>query len=283
MVNWLRSILGDTRKLWPIEVQVLKAISTHLPEPARQRMLRQVESVNKVQRFAEGKEVNLYHMVDGKPAFDESLVFANRAPEVRLATVKLRTTASSNAGRAESWLAHGRIFSITFDVPPKSKAGDSIAIESVRLWTDPMEAENGPEAQPATPSDIARLKAWLGELANSFEISDAMAPPAEASLMRQLASWDYTFSPDVRELLAMSGGFRVGQCAVHGLSSIRTIVLESGEFIILAEKASLEMLAMLRNHDDAFYRLTPDAVAPVIMSVDLRASLGEFCRVTELL
>ena len=275
-MRWIRSIWGESKALEPMEERVLSEVGRHLSEQARELMERQLASINKVQRFTDGREVNLYHMVRGKPVFQESLTFANKDPEIRLATVRIRTKESARAVRAEVWMAHGRIFSITFDSSPKSWAGDSVETISVRLWMDPMQVAGKVGGAPATPADVARLEAWLGGLSDDRVIVDAIAPPANAWVTQQLVMQDYSFPPQVVELFATTGGFRVGTCVVHGLSTIRTIVLEPGELIVLAEKQSADVLGMFRDRDQRIVRLGPDTEASESIGDDFRSSLRKF-------
>jgi hypothetical protein len=275
-MKWFKTIWGETDALRPIEIRVLSEVGMHLSDANSQLMRRQLESVNKVQRFTDDREVNLFHMVRGKAFFDESLLFANRTPEARLATLKLRAKSAPSSIRAEVWLAHGRIFSVTFDSPPRLWTDDTVEIESVRLWTNPMEADTEIEARPATQSDVARLERWLDGVAAQRAISDALAPPSELWLERRLSELEYGFTRDVVELFGISGGFRIDDYTVHGLSSIRTIILECGEFVVIAEKTPLEVLAILRDHSGAFYRLSPDGRAPEDMGTDLKSSLRRF-------
>lgn len=75
MAGLLEFLLGDRPDLYPFETRIIEAVKSRLDVGGASRLQRQVEGINKIQRLANGKEVNFYRMLHGKPAFDESLRF----------------------------------------------------------------------------------------------------------------------------------------------------------------------------------------------------------------
>jgi hypothetical protein len=93
--------------------------------------------VNKVQRHADDREVNLYCMNRGKAFLDESLRFPNRSPEMLLATTSVKSFGLKRPLRAEIWMSNGRVFSIVFNKSPRD-IGDDAEVSDLKVLADPM-------------------------------------------------------------------------------------------------------------------------------------------------
>lgn len=105
--------------LYPFEEAILQSVVAQMDDVAGLRLKRQIDVMNKVQRIGDGREVNLYCMKNGKPAFDDSLRFPNAPAESMLASVVVRLPDNESKLTAKVWLAEGRLFSIEFTTPPK--------------------------------------------------------------------------------------------------------------------------------------------------------------------
>jgi hypothetical protein len=132
-------------KFYPFEKKILEAVQSRLHTDASALFGRQIDSVNKVQRLAEGKEVDFYQMVDGRPTTDKSLHFPNMQQEERLATVNLTFDQKGSELKADVWLVDGRLFSIEFDQPPKRFLGGTglddahqPMITEVAIWPESL-------------------------------------------------------------------------------------------------------------------------------------------------
>lgn len=112
-------LLGRGSKFYPFERGILENVKSELDTEAGFLFQRQIDAVNKVQRLTDGKEVNLYQIVDGRPVFDESLCFPNMPGEVLLATVKLTSDQKRSELKSDVWLVEGRLFSLEFSQSPK--------------------------------------------------------------------------------------------------------------------------------------------------------------------
>jgi len=110
----------QSEKFYPFERRILEQVKSKLHSEASQLFQRQIDAVNKIQRLADGKEVNLYHIVKGVPEFD----LANRFPELSeneslLARVRIANSCGSATLNCEVWLVDGRLFSLEFNRAPK--------------------------------------------------------------------------------------------------------------------------------------------------------------------
>lgn len=74
----------------------------------------QVQAINRVQRLPEGVEVDFYRMKNGRPSFDESFAFPNRANELMFATARI-DMAGMKSLTARLWCIKGFLFSIEYD------------------------------------------------------------------------------------------------------------------------------------------------------------------------
>jgi len=145
VIKALLSFLGRTTSgLYDFESLAIEEVITHLGNAGPQ-VRRQIEVVNRVQRIAGGKEVDLYCMRAGKVAFDDRLRFPG-IDEARLATVILHEgTPGRHKLKLELWLANGRLFSLIYDRPPQEFFGASRlrdvrpSIADVRIETDPLQ------------------------------------------------------------------------------------------------------------------------------------------------
>jgi hypothetical protein len=77
----MRFLLGRRDQLYPFEACVIEAIKSRLDSDGAMRLQGQINSINKVQRLTDGKDVSLYRIARGKPAFDDSLRFPWREGE----------------------------------------------------------------------------------------------------------------------------------------------------------------------------------------------------------
>lgn len=270
-------------QLYPFEIRVIEGVKSRLSSDTATQLQRQVDSINKVQRHTNGKEVNLYCIVRGKPAFDERLRFPGIAEQAILAAVRLTHPDKSAVLKIELWLANGRLFSLLFDKPPKQFfAGYSLehvspAISEVTIGTDPgrgpeILGAGGASAHPGT------LNGWPQALLISGQLR-ALRPPVPASQREALiAQIDARLPLDYLELVDQTDGALVGTCKVHGLTSIRKVVLPDVSYYILAELDNFGELAIKdgsRSGELCRIYYESDDVQP--LSQSFRSALNELC------
>ena len=118
MVRWLKSLFGN-REFYPFETLILEGVMHRVEGDVGLRLRQQIEVVNQVQRHKYGREVNLYHVKNGKDAFNDELRFAEAPDEELLACVVLEFIPKKGELKADVWMAGGRVFSLEFDKPPK--------------------------------------------------------------------------------------------------------------------------------------------------------------------
>ena len=229
----MRFSLGNRNSLYSFEACVIEAIRSRLDPEAATRLQAQIDSINKVQRLTDGKEVDLYRVAHGKPSFDDSLRFPQGEEEALLGTVHLTHPGNPVTLKAEAWLVSGRLFSLVFDKPPKQffagYALDAVrpGVKDVTVWMDPM---RGRPKGDEVPVDPGTLTGWMRELSISGQLTDTRAPlvgPQRAALIAQI---DAQLPPDYLELIEQMDGARTGKCRIHGLTSVRKVVQADDNF-----------------------------------------------------
>lgn len=119
MMYGLFAFLFGRRRFYSFETMILQTVICRVGGDKGLQLKQQIEAMNYVQRLREGREVNMYRTKYGKEAFDDSLRFSSAPEEERLASVVLQIPPENDELKAEVWMAHGRIFSLEFDKPPK--------------------------------------------------------------------------------------------------------------------------------------------------------------------
>jgi hypothetical protein len=132
----------NTIKNWfslyrPYEKAILDSLVINCPECTKSILLKQLDCINKVQRHADGREVNLYCMKHGRVHFDNSLRFPNDSSELLFAIANINSTIQKQSIQTEIWLANGRIFSLIFDRSPKNLPADFV-VNNIKFLANPM-------------------------------------------------------------------------------------------------------------------------------------------------
>lgn len=130
MISKLIEYIFGRGDLYPFETLILESVISRIDGDAGPRLKQQLEQINHVQRHNDGREVNLYRLINGKVAFDAKLLFANAPDEECIARVAINCNAVDRKQDeliAEVWMAGGRIFSLEFNMPPNNFfSGESI-------------------------------------------------------------------------------------------------------------------------------------------------------------
>jgi hypothetical protein len=123
---------GGTRGFSGLERAVLTQASRALPQTLQRRWEQRIESVNLVQRFDGGREVNCYVMKHGKPVLDDDTRIDDAAGEKVLARFVVEG-APGTANSGNLWLVNGNLFSIEFDRPTEHAVLDAVTDVRVQL------------------------------------------------------------------------------------------------------------------------------------------------------
>lgn len=254
MAGLLDFLVGGRAEFYPFETRIIEEVKSRLDNDGASRLQRQVEVINKIQRLTDGKEVNLYQMRHGKPAFDDSLRFPGATDEALLASVSLTGPDKRTKLKAEVWLANGRLFSLVFNKPPKQFfAGANLKsvqpeIATVKIWFDPMHPQ---PIDSDKPIDESTLTGWLRDWHAKGRTAGLHAPLPQSERSTCLDRIDAQLPTDYLELVAQTEGVRLAACVVYGVAGIRQIVWTEANYYILAEIEMLGALAVKDGDRDA--------------------------------
>ncbi|POZ52861.1 hypothetical protein [Methylovulum psychrotolerans] len=240
---------------YKFERNIIEEVKAHLESEAGIRLQKQVDGINKIQRLAGGKEVNLYHIQRGKPTFDNSLRFPSACDEALLANMNLIHPEKHNTKlKVEVWLVKGQLFSLLFNKPPKQFfiGLDLKLLEpemaDVKIWFDPM--------LPQIPS-ISRLAndamstEWLQEwvkISRVTELCKALSSTERESVLRKINA---QLPFDYLTLMAQTEGMKLSTCTIYGVSKIRKVVCPDENYYLLAEIEGLGALVVKEGSEDA--------------------------------
>ncbi|MBX9878153.1 MAG: hypothetical protein K2Y22_06800 [Candidatus Obscuribacterales bacterium] len=129
-------------KFSAVETLVLEAVGGLLTITWKEIYDYQLSRVNKIQRHANDKEVNLYCVEFGKVVpLPESDMLPNIKTEYPLASVSIVDSQTNVEIKAIVWVATRRIFSINFDKSPNSLSRN-ISVSKAKLLTDLSSGES---------------------------------------------------------------------------------------------------------------------------------------------
>jgi hypothetical protein len=240
----IRDLINRLRRTFtPLEERLLEAVAGALPHEARQRYEQQLEGVNKVQRFGEAREVNLYRMYRGKPYHAPELAFADQRLEAELARVRFRIRGEEQMRKVSFYTVRGFLFSLVFDPPagPVSEQND-VSLLDVELMSDPMRRQQPAGARPVL--DAGSLSGELGRWHVRCGLTDVRQPLNEGERQKRLSEIPARLPQEYLELTQQTEGFNAGPWKVYGLGETYGISLDEGQYQALAELRDRGVLAV---------------------------------------
>lgn len=206
-------------RLRPVELLVLDAIASSLPSDLAEILRAQSSSINLVQRFAHGSEVNFYQKERGKLVAPERL-FGFVQEEFLLATVTLKSPESKGLIAVKVWVVNGRLFQLKVNAP-LSKMKAEFEVRSVDL-NPTLLPEGG--VQPKGPILEALSRQW-----KVTEIQPSLSEERRASALDIIRN---VLPPDFLELMREADGFKVDHWTILGLESIYALPGDSKSSVL---------------------------------------------------
>jgi len=261
--------------LRPLEIKLIDALGAALAPEASRLLVKQVDAVNRVQRHANDKEVNLYQIRRGRVSFEGIPMFPLTTQEAKLGTVTYKVTGESRTRRVDFWLVRGHLFSLQFRESPRGIDAEQADIRDVKLHADPMVPVAAPQPRPLS---AAAMTGWLAEWAHRWQVSDLREPLPPEERAEKLGQIGATVPSDYGELLSQTDGLEIGGCRVYSLSDIREVVMPDATYYILAEMADRGVLALKQGESDgSIYFFAYDANA-IPMGILLREAVEKLVR-----
>lgn len=222
------------------EKAVIDSLSANLSKPAQAILRGQLERVNKIQRHADGKEVNLYCMQGGKAFLAETFRFPNGSPELLLATVAVKSPEFTKPLRAEVWMSNGRVFSIIFNRAPNGINGD-VDVSEVKICADPMEL--------------------CTDAAVNLDKRERLLEKINSKLPEEYL-----------ELVQNDVGSVINGWRIYGVSEMRKIVQSDCNYYLLAEKENRGAIGVVEENDGGqLYYLDYEDDVPLKIEGSLRS------------
>ncbi len=250
ILQWIR---GDGDPLYPYEVSMFKEIASSLSHDEQVILMAQVERVNKVQRHAHGKEVNLYQVKHGKPHYDEMFKFSGAEGERKLATVQLGAAGIPSLLKADIWVVSGHVFSIIYSKSPEEFFSlNSLVDADLRVVNKEVyDVKSKRRAVQLTFEHTPEpLKNWerLGAPCQFY------VPLEQKEVVTELAAFSCWFPGDYIELLKYSNGLSFSGGRIHGADRLRIVLGDNKNLCVLAEldNARTVYVATDQNSEDIY-------------------------------
>lgn len=219
-------------KLYPLEKALVNEVIKISPGDYKDKLYKQIESVNKIQRHSEFKEVNMYRMKKGRSTFDANIALPYAKLEHVICTIDFLCNDSNTSLKAKAWLVKGYFFSLSFNKSPKQyRMCEDIIIKKILPNFSDLTVHLTCHANDNEKNCLQKLKELLGE----HNIVNIRPPVSKVEIEHFLAVFDGRLPPDYIELIAYADGFEIDKWVVHGLKNIRHVIGKDTNYYILAE------------------------------------------------
>jgi hypothetical protein len=259
------------KKLKPWESIVLECLINGLDEESGQILRKQIKSSNKIQRFSKGKNVSLYRLRWGKPAFDDSLRFNFDVGALIMATVDLHNELTGEKIKTEFWLVSGRLFSIEFNRPPKSltKGKGNVVASGLRIILNPMKKPQPVEVSVTDKEVIAALGI------EAIEISSLQSDVLNNEELKQsIAAQQDELPSELLNFYSLGVSVNIGSVVIHSISKIRSIVFDTFSTKVLAEDNKERLLCVVEGQE-GYFLFRYDMDDPMLLNGKFKDSLKE--------
>ena len=191
----------------PVERLVLKALAISLPSDLSELLTEHASSINLVQRFDHGREVNLYRKERGKLVHPKRGFDVDKL-EYLLATVTLKSPERKALIAVKVWVVNGRLFQLKFNAPV-AKMKDEFDVRSVDL-------------NPTLLSKVVTEQKGpiLESLSRRWKVSEIQPSLSEERRISALELIVNPLPPDFLEVIQEADGFNIEHWTILGLESI---------------------------------------------------------------
>jgi hypothetical protein len=236
------------KKFSKLESCLIKNLQQALSPESARTLQGQLDEIDHTRRVAGVREV-LYYSKKGRPCSSRAFP-ANRA-ELKFARILFSVNGHPGTWRAELHLVKGYFFSIDFTPSPKEiQNATIIQIKRMDVLHDPAIAVGPPPALNTIPRDVVKLPTWLEELEHKLEILNLFEPLSSNSKAELLEGINATLPKEYLELIEVTEGLSVGDVAILGLSQAYETVMSDWNYFLIAELASVGVLAVKEHGDD---------------------------------
>lgn len=227
MLDWF--VKKDSFK--PLEISVLLLVAQKLVPEARALFQKQIAAVNKIQRHANGKEVCLYRMANGRPTFQPEIQFPTKREETMLAKVSFQYANGKQSNTADILLVNGFLFSLLFRTTPEPiKKTSEIQNVDTEIFLDPLLDLNKTES-------VGKGQIPLS-LKGKYKVECLDLPLSDNQVLTlQKQNPEVEFPKEYLEIMKFTNGCTLdGSTLIFAMDKIRHIAFENTNYTALAEK-----------------------------------------------
>ncbi len=216
-------------KFYPLESILIEKVIYNAPEIYQDKLRQHIDSVAKIQRHSGYKEINLYPLKEGKPYYDSALLLPQKDSENAICTIDFIENNSKVSFRVQAWLVEGFFFTLTFNKSPKHFIKcDDINIKNIKNDYDCLQLS---EKDSTLRVNEDAIKAMLGE----YNYARIQPPLSEENKKHYLNKYESIFPKDYLKLLTCCDGLEIDDGIIYGLKTIRQVVAENDNYLLLAE------------------------------------------------
>jgi hypothetical protein len=238
----------QNKKFTKLEFCLIKNLQQAISPESAETLKGQLAEIDHARRLSGSREV-LYYSKKGKPRSSRAFP-ANRA-ELKFARIFFSVNGRPGTWRAEFHLVKGYFFSIDFTPSPKEIQNTSeIQIKKLDILHDPSVPLGPSPVLNAISRDRVKLPMWLEELEHEFQIRDLFEPLSSNSKAKFLEGINATLPKEYLELIEVTEGLAVGDVAILGLSQVYETIMPDWNYFLIAELASVGVLAVKEHGDD---------------------------------
>ena len=219
-------------RFYPLERVLVDKVIDSAPECYQGNLRSQIDCINSICRLADFKEVNLYRLRKGKPTFEQSISLPFSGTEHVICSILFTFPDLKGSIKVKAWLVEGFLFSLTFDKSPKDfKRRKNVIIKEIHSNYEGLNKQVAQEFAQNVKYELKMIAGLLGD----YHYARLKKPLSVQEKKRLLDGLATKLPDDYLQLILFADGFEVEDGIVYGLKTIRQVVTDNMNYLILAE------------------------------------------------
>ena len=245
MVNWLSALSkfgGAAGSLSPVEASAIEAIIERVPPNHAASLRASLQCVRRVERVAAGRSSFVRYSAEWHTAPSGGDPPAN----LHYGRITFRGPDPTTEFTADAWGHEGRIVEIIFSHPQDGLPEQTEVVGAALFWVDDRGACSVVEKKGCAKASAAGEEARELLLEN---MCPGLSPPSRGNLARR------RHTPE-------DAGWRL-----YVAEELRPVVLDDGNYIIIAERADMSKVLALRQSDGSEVYYLVDVVNGIVTAL----------------
>lgn len=258
----------------PLERRLLTELQQCLQPKYSDLLTKQLKGINLIQRHINSREICCYTIKNGKVLNNPEYHIPTDKLEYKFASIEFLAPVNDKKWRADFFLVRGYFFSIHINPSPiEISNSDKIIIVSA---TDLFESEESRSeiVTELNEGDSFLFPEWLrvfsGHVNTDINACEASLPINDVGRNKILSEIDVNLPIDYLELTKICDGLVIGEWVIYGLKDIYEVILDEGNYIVLAERAGRGVI--VANHIKYYY-YDYDSRDPLVIAESLQKVL----------